>query len=72
MDISITYEIERDEEMFEIEVTGDFYHGELEDFSVYPKIKLTPVEEDKCVDLLILAYGESWDEDSWKSERDRG
>jgi hypothetical protein len=69
--LTVTYTITRNDEDIEIEATGDFYHGELEDFSVEPKIELTADEVTRIEEKLIEAKADDWDEDSWKAERER-
>lgn len=74
MSISITYTIERevDGEIVEtqIEATGDFYRGELEDYSVTPSVKLTEREECAIEEKLCDARADDWDEDSWQANRE--
>ena len=71
MNISVSHAVTRDDVEVELEVTGDFYNGELEGFTTTPDIKLDESETAAIEEKLFEAKHDDWDEDSWKAERER-
>ena len=52
------FTLNRNDQDYSVEVRADFYHGELEDYYVYPPIKLTMLEQDDIENALLEAYND--------------
>ena len=76
MIISVTFNVTREIDHqpidIEVEATGIFYQGELEDwdYKATEDIWLTQAEKGRAVDLLLDAAADDWDENQWQSERE--